>query len=94
MRQTVKFVETQMDCGTISTERPDRETGRAEALSILKMETVYFSETLSSTDESTRRQNPEYHLHHHPHRRENHKSLNKTEIQLMILSAADWYLIF
>jgi hypothetical protein len=29
--------------------------------STLKMETVCFSETLSSTDESTRRQNPEHH---------------------------------
>jgi hypothetical protein len=36
----------------------------------LKMETVCFSKTLASTDESTRRQNPE----HHPHRRENLKS--------------------
>jgi hypothetical protein len=37
------------------------------------METVGFSETLASTDESTRRQNPEE-QHHHPHRRENLKS--------------------
>jgi hypothetical protein len=36
------------------------------------METVCFSETLVSTDESTRRQNPED--HHHPQRRENLKS--------------------
>jgi hypothetical protein len=35
------------------------------------METVCFSETLASTDESTRRHNPE---EHHPHRRENLKS--------------------
>jgi hypothetical protein len=40
--------------------------------SALKMETVCFSETLATTDESTRRQNPEE--HHHPHRRENLKS--------------------
>jgi hypothetical protein len=33
-----------------------------------KMETVSFSETLASTDESTRRQNPD---HHHRHRRNN-----------------------
>jgi hypothetical protein len=33
------------------------------------METVCFSETLASTDESTRRQNPE----EHSHRRENLK---------------------
>jgi hypothetical protein len=32
-----------------------------------------FSETLASTDESTRRQNPEK-RHHHPHRRQNFKS--------------------
>jgi hypothetical protein len=37
--------------------------------SALKMETVRVSETLASTGESTRRQNPED--HHHPHRREN-----------------------
>jgi hypothetical protein len=36
------------------------------------METVRFSETLASTDKSTRRQNPEQ--HYHPHRRENLKS--------------------
>jgi hypothetical protein len=30
----------------------------------LKMETVCFSETLASTDESTRRQNPEQHRHY------------------------------
>jgi hypothetical protein len=30
-------------------------------VSALKMETVCFSETLASTDESTRRQNPEKH---------------------------------
>jgi hypothetical protein len=35
------------------------------------MEIVCFSEMLASTDESTRRQNPE---EHHPHRRENLKS--------------------
>jgi hypothetical protein len=33
------------------------------------METICFSGTLTSTDESTRRQNPED-QHHHPHRRE------------------------
>jgi hypothetical protein len=38
----------------------------------VKMETVCFSKTLASTDESTRRQNPKE--HHHPHRRENLKS--------------------
>jgi hypothetical protein len=38
----------------------------------LKMETLCFSETLSPTDESTRRQNPEE--QHNPHRRENLKS--------------------
>jgi hypothetical protein len=38
------------------------------------METVCFSETLASTDESTRRQNPEEYHHHQPHRRENLKS--------------------
>jgi hypothetical protein len=37
------------------------------------METVCFSETLASTDESTRRQNPE---DHHPHRHENLRSHN------------------
>jgi hypothetical protein len=36
-------------------------------------DTVCFSETLASTDESTRRQNPEEH-HHHLHRHENLKS--------------------
>jgi hypothetical protein len=35
----------------------------------LKMEAVCFSETLTSTDESTRRQNQDE--DHHPHRREN-----------------------
>jgi hypothetical protein len=35
----------------------------------LQDETVCFSETLASTDESTRRQNPDH--HHHLHRREN-----------------------
>jgi hypothetical protein len=35
----------------------------------LKMEIENFSETLASTDESTRRQTPEDH-HHHPHHRE------------------------
>jgi hypothetical protein len=35
------------------------------------MEAACFSETVASTDESTRRQNPEE--HHHPHRRENLK---------------------
>jgi hypothetical protein len=40
---------------------------RAEAL-----EPVCFSETMASTGEATRRQNPEE--HHHPHRRENLKS--------------------
>jgi hypothetical protein len=40
--------------------------------SALKMETVCFSETLTSADEATRRQNPEE--HHDPHRRENLKS--------------------
>jgi hypothetical protein len=39
--------------------------------SALKMETVFFSETLVSTYKSTRRLNPE---HHHPHRREDFKS--------------------
>jgi hypothetical protein len=38
----------------------------------MKMETVCFSETLVSIDESTQRQNPEE--HHHPHRRDNLKS--------------------
>jgi hypothetical protein len=38
----------------------------------MKMETVCFSETLASTDESTRRQSPEE--HHHLHCRENFKS--------------------
>jgi hypothetical protein len=37
------------------------------ANSALKMETVCCSETLASTDQPTRRQNPEE--HHHPHRR-------------------------
>jgi hypothetical protein len=32
--------------------------------SALKMETVCFSETLASTDESTQHQNPEEHHHH------------------------------
>jgi hypothetical protein len=40
--------------------------------SALKMEVVCFSETLASTDKSTRRQNSEQ--HYHPHRRENLKS--------------------
>jgi hypothetical protein len=44
---------------------------RSIVTSALKMETVCFSETLASTDESIRRQNPEE--HHHPHRRENFK---------------------
>jgi hypothetical protein len=39
----------------------------------LKMETVCFSETLASTNESTRRQNPEEE-HYHLHRRESLKS--------------------
>jgi hypothetical protein len=39
----------------------------AEALMV---ERICFSETLASTDESTRRQNPDHH-HHHPHRCEN-----------------------
>jgi hypothetical protein len=37
--------------------------------SALKMDAVFFSETLASTYESIRRQNPEE--HHHLHRREN-----------------------
>jgi hypothetical protein len=40
----------------------------------VKMETVCFSETLASTNESTRRQNPKE-QHRHVHRRENLKSL-------------------
>jgi hypothetical protein len=42
----------------------------------LKIGTASFFETLASTDESTRRQNPEeqHHKLHHPHRRENLKS--------------------
>jgi hypothetical protein len=40
------------------------------------METVCFSEKLTSTDKSTRGQNPEE-QHYHPHRRENFKSHNK-----------------
>jgi hypothetical protein len=43
------------------------------ATSALKMETVCFSETLASIDEYTRRQNQEQ--QHHPHRRENLRSL-------------------
>jgi hypothetical protein len=43
------------------------------ATSALKMEIVCFSETLASTDESTRRQNPE---EYHPDRRENVRSQN------------------
>jgi hypothetical protein len=42
-------------------------------ISALKMDTVCFSETLASTEESTRRRNPEE-QNHHPHRRENLKS--------------------
>jgi hypothetical protein len=38
-----------------------------------KMQTVWFSETLMSTDESTRRQNSEE-QHRRPHHRENRKS--------------------
>jgi hypothetical protein len=42
------------------------------------METVCFSETLASTDESARPQNPEE-QQYHPHRRENLKSqVNET----------------
>jgi hypothetical protein len=37
------------------------------------MDPVWFSETMASTDESTRRQNPEE-QHHHPHRSEKLKS--------------------
>jgi hypothetical protein len=44
----------------------------------LKMETVCFSETLVSTCESTRRQNPEEHLH--PHRRVNFRSRNNYNV--------------
>jgi hypothetical protein len=40
--------------------------------SVLKMETVRFSETLASNSQSTRRPNPEEH-HHYRHRRENLK---------------------
>jgi hypothetical protein len=47
-------------------------SGWSIVTSALKMETEHFSETLASTDESTRRQNPDE--HHHPHRRENLKS--------------------
>jgi hypothetical protein len=57
---------------------PCRLVGRCQRFgesSALKMETVCFSETLASTNESTRRQDPEDH-HHHPHRRENLKSHN------------------
>jgi hypothetical protein len=42
----------------------------AIATSAQKMATVCFSETLASTDESTRRQNPEEQHQHHPHPRE------------------------
>jgi hypothetical protein len=42
------------------------------------METVCFSETLASTEESTRRQNPEE--HHQPHRRENYFDLLRKEL--------------
>jgi hypothetical protein len=38
----------------------------------MKMEKIFFSETLASTDESTWHQNPEQ--QHHPHRHENFKS--------------------
>jgi hypothetical protein len=47
-------------------------TRNSIATSALKMETVFFSETLESTYECIRRQNLEE--HHHPHRRENLKS--------------------
>jgi hypothetical protein len=40
--------------------------------SALKMKRVYFSKTLTSPDESTRRENPEE--DHHPRRRDNLKS--------------------
>jgi hypothetical protein len=43
--------------------------------STLKMETVCISEMLTSTNESTQRQNPEE-QHHHPHRRGNLKPHN------------------
>jgi hypothetical protein len=39
------------------------------------METVFFSETLASTDKSTRLKNPEEH-HRHPYRSENLISQN------------------
>jgi hypothetical protein len=45
------------------------------ASSGLAMETVCFSETLTTADECTRRQIPEE-QHHHPHHRENLKSRN------------------
>jgi hypothetical protein len=44
------------------------------------METVCFYETLASTDESTRRQNPEEFHHHHPHGRENYFDLFRKEL--------------
>jgi hypothetical protein len=49
------------------------------------METVCFSETLASIDESTRRINPE---HHHPHRRENLRS-HKADSRLLRLCGGD-----
>jgi hypothetical protein len=48
------------------------------ATSALKMEAVCYSETLASTDESTRRQN----LEEHPHRRESLKSHKLVDIHV------------
>jgi hypothetical protein len=46
------------------------------------METVRFSETLESADQSTRLRNPEEQYHHHHHRRENLKSQIRNDFQV------------
>jgi hypothetical protein len=48
------------------------------------METICFSETLASTDESTRRPNQEE--HNNPHRRENLKSHHRTSVHYINLA--------
>jgi hypothetical protein len=63
--------------------------------SAMKMEAVRFSETLASTDQSTRRPNPEEH-HQYCHRRENLKShkAGMFTVALPALAVVKWLPIF
>jgi hypothetical protein len=60
-------------CHTVSIFSPGDGESKFSETSVLKTETVCFSETLASTYESTRSQNPKHHHHHHHCRSESFK---------------------